>query len=668
MRITSSYVAFIGALASSRFSVYASRCEENLGDAVANTLDKTEWFKITQGYPRGRDDGVNFLVAGDYTCQAGAEIEGVAVTLGNFHVKKNGLSNVGVVGAGSQVAPNDGKDSWIVGGDLTLDKFVDYMSRSTGNVVIGGQKKGTGSLGINGLIKENASINFKKWRNLFDNLKVKSDYWATLQANGVWKRANGYDNLVFSAVDDNELQVFSVPTEKLTHTNGFWVVFDKSLKDKTILINVNADIDGVVNVKNIADMVDPYGNQHWGFEPKSSANIFWNFHDATTVNLGTAQGGGSGEFQGNILISTPDAEVRMSLPGTSGRFIVNGNVLHDRKGSEFHNYPFQPPTPLPLPPQCDETSSPIVSLTDSPTESPTYLPTKTTTDSPTDLLTKSPTDSPSKKTDDNFFGASGDPHFMTWGRDKFDFHGICDLVLLSNPSFDNGNGLDIHIRNKKMRMWSYIETAAIRIGENIFEAAGGNKKDEFWINGVVQSVKNNNGEKFSDDIVVGNISGYNIEFTRVSEKSCKYVIDIGINQDNNKREAIVFKTWHSFVSINVQNPTKEYFNGSVGLLGSFPLGIKLARDGKTTFEDISVFGQEWQVQSSEPRLFLKTGSVKPSDKCSSPSNLDMRRRLVESEMTLKEAKIACTYVDDEMMDLCIFDVMATNDISSSGIY
>jgi len=258
-------------------------------------------------------------------------------------------------------------------------------------------------------------------------------------------------------------------------------------------------------------------------------------------------------------------------------------------------------------------------------------------------------------------GAYGDPHIKTWTGETYDFHGVCDLVLFSNPSFDNGSGVDVHIRNKRMNMWSFIETTAIRIGNDIFELTGGKDNDNFLINGIVQKVKNENG-------VVGSISGYDIKFMQVNEKSRKFIINLGTNQNKNNLEEIVFKTWNSFVSVSVKNPTMNHFDGSLGLMGSFPAGAMVARDGKTMFDDSDEFGQEWQVLNSEPQLFSQRGTVGPNDMCSSPSNVEMRRRLQGSIVTLKEAEIACDSVSKEMNDLCIFDVMATNDKSSSGAY
>jgi len=303
---------------------------------------------------------------------------------------------------------------------------------------------------------------------------------------------------------------------------------------------------------------------------------------------------------------------------------------------------------------------PTPSPTFSPTEAPTTHPTGDTTDptfSPPTVVTSNPVTSPSLSPS----GAFGDPHIKTWTGKTYDFHGVCDLVLFSNPSFDSGSGVDVHIRNKRMSMWSFIESSAIRIGKDTFELTGGKDNDDFLINGIVQKRKNKNG-------VVGSISGYDIKFTEVNENSRKFMINLGTNKKNNNVEQIIFTTWKSFVSVSVKNPTKDHFDGCLGLMGSFPAGVMVARDGKTVLDDSNEFGQEWQVLSTEPELFSQRGTVGPNDMCSSPSSIEMRRRLQSSVVTLKEAENACNSVNKEMKDLCIFDVMATNDKSSSGAY
>jgi hypothetical protein len=247
-------------------------------------------------------------------------------------------------------------------------------------------------------------------------------------------------------------------------------------------------------------------------------------------------------------------------------------------------------------------------------------------------------------------GAFGDPHIKTWTGEQFDFHGICDLVLVSNPEFFNGAGLDVHIRNKKMRQWSYVDSAAVRIGKDILEVRGGKKKN-VWINGIES---NDNMEKLS-------IAGFPIQYYPISKKSEKFVVDLGND------EGIVLKTWNSFLSVTIENPQNDKFAGSVGLMGSFPEGTKIGR-GNSIVDDNNVFGQEWQVLSSEQNLFHEIEGPQHPQQCEIPSSTEMRRRLAASIVTVVDAEKACIGVGQKDKELCIFDVMATNDQSSAGAY
>merc|ERR1712086_136004 len=59
--------------------------------------------------------------------------------------------------------------------------------------------------------------------------------------------------------------------------------------------------------------------------------------------------GGNGktsEFQGSLLIT---GDLEMTTTGQAGRTIVLGDITHNRGGSEFHSYEFNPPQPLPDP-------------------------------------------------------------------------------------------------------------------------------------------------------------------------------------------------------------------------------------------------------------------------------------------------------------------------------
>jgi len=254
----------------------------------------------------------------------------------------------------------------------------------------------------------------------------------------------------------------------------------------------------------------------------------------------------------------------------------------------------------------------------------------------------------------------GDPHFKTWAGESYDFHGVCDLVLLRNNKFENGLGMDIHTRTSKMRSWSYVSVAAVRVGEDILEVMGGAKENNFWINGVLgeEMISNNNDE----NTLIATISGYPIYFHQVNNKQRTFVIDLG------EEEKIVIGTWNSFVRIQFENAKSEHFKGSVGLMGSFSEGIRLARDNITVLEDFNVFGQEWQVLQSERKLFHTIEGPQHPTKCAIPSSSEMRRILGESQITLLDAKKACVDVNKDVADLCVFDVMATNDEMAVGAY
>jgi len=250
-------------------------------------------------------------------------------------------------------------------------------------------------------------------------------------------------------------------------------------------------------------------------------------------------------------------------------------------------------------------------------------------------------------------GAQGDPHFTTWSNNKFDFHGVCDLVMLSNENFENSFGMEIHIRTKKMHMWSYISVLAIRIGNSILEVIGENG-GSYIMNGIVHQGKD-------DDLMM--FSGYPIIYSKKNKKQQTFKLNLG------NLEAIVIKTWNSFVSVHFENPKSEHFEDSTGLMGSFPDGVLLARDNLTIIDDANRFGQEWQVMETEKTLFHQVqGPQQSLKKCEIPSNLDMRRRLGEKTITEEKAKTACIGVEANSIDLCIFDVMATRNLSTAGAY
>merc|ERR1711865_1300841 len=107
-----------------------------------------------------------------------------------------------------------------------------------------------------------------------------------------------------------------------------------------------------------------------------------------------------------------------------------------------------------------------------------------------------------------------------------------------------------------------------------------------------------------------------------------------------------------------------------GLMGSYPEGTMLGRDGRTSLVDLNKFGQEWQVLSSESKLFHEVDGPQHPSKCDVAGKTEMRRRLALSDISREEAEIACSRaaVGEEEFDLCVFDVMAIGDKSAAGAY
>jgi hypothetical protein len=251
---------------------------------------------------------------------------------------------------------------------------------------------------------------------------------------------------------------------------------------------------------------------------------------------------------------------------------------------------------------------------------------------------------------------NGDPHFRTWVGEAFDFHGECDLMFLHNPNFANGVGMDIHVRTKRHRQWSYIDQIAVRIGAETIEIQGG-EENLFWINGQ------------ADVELPNTIGGYQVTYKRVNSKQREFQIHLDHDQ------VIYIKTYKAFIAINVHKAQEVDFGSSVGLSGNYRTGAKLARDGKTILQDPIAFGQEWQIQSAiDGQLFRNLeGPQHPAEQCRLPSlveSQDRRRRLGESQAKHHDAEVACSHVKDDPIsfDNCVFDVLLTDDMEMAGAY
>ncbi|CAB9515166.1 Cohesin domain [Seminavis robusta] len=297
------------------------------------------------------------------------------------------------------------------------------------------------------------------------------------------------------------------------------------------------------------------------------------------------------------------------------------------------------------------TGFPIAAPTNAPTGTPLSTPTRTPTGSPRAF-------NPSPTTPSKTGGMFGDPHILTWSGSTFDFHGACDLVLATNPRLD----MDIHVRTRIHTWWSFIYTAAVRIGTDTLEVQGGKDKNLYWINGKA------GGPIEHGTTLSQTISGCPIHFRWTSGGQRQFRLDL------HDGDAVFFKTYGDFVRVNVHVESDGKFQGSLGLMGSYPDGQKLARDNSTVIEDVNQFGQEWQTQFHEPQLFHQhERRRRRGRRCQMPRTnnagfLHRKRRLLEGQLSREEAEAACAHVQEAYLESCVHDVLATGQRDLAGSY
>jgi hypothetical protein len=208
----------------------------------------------------------------------------------------------------------------------------------------------------------------------------------------------------------------------------------------------------------------------------------------------------------------------------------------------------------------------------------------------------------------------------------------------------------VHGRTKIHHDWSAFETAAVKIGEDIFEADGKN----YWVNGVMNAK------------LPAALGGYQVDLlaSGTGTHTKRYLIRLG------NGEKIDIKTFDAFVWIGVEGSSASDFGHSTGMLGAFDNGRRTARNGETFIKDTNAFGQEWQVRHDvDPQLFhTLEGPQWPFQRCKMPKKDKSKAMTKRNAHRVKMAKAACAKVPKESFDDCVSDVVATGNSRLAGAY
>eukprot|EP00980_Cylindrotheca_fusiformis_P000320 scaffold77_cov78-Cylindrotheca_fusiformis.AAC.1 len=242
-------------------------------------------------------------------------------------------------------------------------------------------------------------------------------------------------------------------------------------------------------------------------------------------------------------------------------------------------------------------------------------------------------------------GSNGDPHFRTWSGGHFEYHGQCDMILVKDEEFADGLGLEVQIRTKLVRFWSFIQNAAIRIGEDTLEMQGSPElsmqkgNNHYWINSIYQGQVTSLGGLPVTANYAGKHKNKRWFFSKYgggNKISRSFEIDLSSKYPGQK---IVIGSYKEFVRIDFHNANLNAFGNSV-----------LPEDGML-FHNIS-----------QPQF---------PEKCIDPEARAMkrRRRLGESSITNEQAEAACASIEDGLdRKDCVYDVLVTQDPTMVGAY
>ncbi|MBG6084628.1 choice-of-anchor A family protein [Zhihengliuella flava] len=299
--------------------------------------------------PLPKDNNVSVYAGGNFSRIEGAELEGQLVVDGDADLG-SGAYSMGRVGVGSGMMPTAGSDVLRIGGDLSFPgpgtvevSLIDEQDTLLeSHVAVGGAVTGAGTIAVpgagssidEGLGREAAlgEPSFADW---------PSNDFAVL-TSFIDQNVNHVDNVAGTATSEFGTLSLNGDASAARHTftvdaadlNGFSLQVGENIDPTEPIIITVEDAAATLSIQGLFDStmqaIDPT-SARFG---QLASQILWVFPNATDVELGGAQ------LPGSVVVPTAGSTTSMTAAGTNGRVWVAGDLIQNRAGSEFHNFPF----------------------------------------------------------------------------------------------------------------------------------------------------------------------------------------------------------------------------------------------------------------------------------------------------------------------------------------
>ncbi len=353
------FVCGFSALVAMAWSLSATAFPDPIGDCIGADCPSEPYDPPNNGDFIGSDEAINVFVGGNMNVVAGAaESEGKLVTLGDLDVSRSsaGSYNIGVVGAGSRITPPSESDHAIIGGDITVEDSPlstihlggsDSDETRWGNLVYGGDTTISQGdrldLTPNGLLIDGGPTVTDPYAALRGTITGISNCAETYEDTGTWESEFG--TATFTGDGTSMLQVFTVPADLGTSGQSVQIAFAGIPDGATTVINmVGADPNVYLNSTALPIVASLH------------TRLVWNFPNADTAGIR-----GSAQVPGSILVGPTTSTTTITTPGTNGRVLLAGNLVHGGGGGgeEMHAYPFNGTLPPCEPAEDDDTPADV---------------------------------------------------------------------------------------------------------------------------------------------------------------------------------------------------------------------------------------------------------------------------------------------------------------------